>query len=124
MIVLDEQLIRPQIIDGFARWYKGKVTTIPLLRPATRILDDAVPTVLRTVRNPTFVTINYADFWKVIPASPDYCVICLKLLQTEALMAPQVVRDVLRLTQFRAKRARMGKVISVRGRLIEFYGMH
>jgi hypothetical protein len=62
MIVLDEQLIKPQIVAGFARWYKGTVTTILEMRPATRVLDDAVPTLLRTVRDPTFVTINYKDF--------------------------------------------------------------
>lgn len=121
MIVLDEQLIKPQIIRDFARWYRGAVTTIQELRPATRVLDDVVPTLLRTVRDPTFVPINYTDFWKVIPASPDYCIVCLKLRQAEALTASQVVREVLSLPEFSTKRARIGCVISVSHRSIEMY---
>ena len=48
MIVLDEQLRDAQIRREFARWYKGTITTINDLRPRTRILDDVVPTLLRT----------------------------------------------------------------------------
>src|SRR5947209_16220273 len=88
MIVLDEQLADAQVGREFARWYKGTVTNITRLRPRTMIYDDVVPTLLRTVRNPTFVTINYTDFWRVILASPAYCVVCLKLRQHEALLAP------------------------------------
>jgi hypothetical protein len=52
MIVLDEQLEDAQVVRQFARWYKGTVTTVIALRPGTRVLDDAVPTLLRTVAIP------------------------------------------------------------------------
>jgi hypothetical protein len=41
MIVLDEQLIDPQIVADIQHWYKGTVTTILDLRPHTQI-DDSV----------------------------------------------------------------------------------
>src|SRR5437667_12912687 len=115
MIVLDEQLADAQVGREFARWYKGTVTNITRLRPCTMIFVDVVPTLLRTVRNPTFVTINYTDFWRVILASPAHCVVCLKLRQHEALLSPQIVRRLLSQPEFRTKRSRMGYVISVSG---------
>jgi len=121
MIVLDEQLRDAQIRREFARWYKGTITTINDLRPRTRILDDVVPTLLRTVNAPTFVTINYADYWRKIAANRNYCVVCLRLEQDEALRAPQLTREVLSLPQYRTKRARMGAVISVRGHTVADY---
>ena len=63
MIVLDEQLNDAQIASDIARWYRGAVVSLQELRPRTRILDDAVPTLLRAAKQPTFVTVNYKDFW-------------------------------------------------------------
>ncbi|MEJ7616487.1 MAG: hypothetical protein WKF30_05845 [Pyrinomonadaceae bacterium] len=65
MIVLDEQLLKPQVAQDIARWYWGRISNIVDLRPDTQILDDALPSLLQTVTNPTFVTINYDDFWEV-----------------------------------------------------------
>jgi hypothetical protein len=56
MIVLDEQLMGDPVPDEISHWYPGRVTTIVQLRPGTTILDDAIPALLRTVRQPTFVT--------------------------------------------------------------------
>ncbi len=58
MIVLDEQLNDVQIALDIARWYKGAVINILQLRPQTRVFDEAMPTLLHTVKQPTFVTIN------------------------------------------------------------------
>ena len=121
MIVLDEQLSKPRITQDIARWYRGAIVNISDLRPATQILDDAIPTLLRTVANPTFVTINYNDFWRIIPARSYYCVVCLKLAQDNSAGVSPLLREVLRLPEFRTKRARMGCVISVRESAIDFY---
>lgn len=121
MIVLDEQLSDLQIVRDFSRWYRGTVINITDLRPRTIVLDDAVPTLLRTVSNPTFVTINYKDFWQVVPAKSYYCVICLKLRQEEAERSSPMVRDLLNLSQYKTNRLRMGCVISVRNRIMEKY---
>src|SRR5205814_9863155 len=49
------------------------------LRPATVIKDDAIPALLRTVRQPTFVTINWPDFWHQTVAHPGFCLLCFRL---------------------------------------------
>ena len=121
MIVLDEQLNDARIARDIARWYKGAVINILQLRPHTRIPDEAIPTLLRTVKQPTFVTINYTDFWKIVPASADYCIVCLKLSADEMYLIPERLRRVLRLEELRTKRLRMGIVVSVRGESIEMY---
>ena len=67
MIVLDEQLEDPRLSDKIARWYKGAVINLRELRLGSHVLDDAVPILLRRVRQPTFTTINYGDFWNKFP---------------------------------------------------------
>ena len=51
MIVLDEQLLGYGLRELIGRWYRGSVIDIIELRPASRVLDDAIPTLLRTVRD-------------------------------------------------------------------------
>ncbi len=62
MIVLDEQLKNSGLAEQIARWYTGRIVTLTALRPGSVIKDDAVPMLLREVREPTFVTINVTDF--------------------------------------------------------------
>lgn len=121
MIVLDEQLNDAQIALDIARWYKGSVINILHLRPQTQVLDDAVSTLLRTVKQPTFVTINYTDFWRVLPASDAYCIVSFKLPAARMYEVPDLLREVLSLPPYRAKRDRMGCVISWRNGVVEDY---
>lgn len=121
MIVLDEQLGSSRIIAGIERWYFGSVITLNELRPGSRVLDDAAPTLLRKVKQPTFVTINHKDFWRVIPASPAYCVVCLKLTSDRSLETPTLLRAVLSLPEFKTKRDRMGIVILAGPRSLQTY---
>lgn len=121
MIVLDEQLADPRIIRNIEGWYKGKVINIMNVRPGTVVLDDAIPILLRQLSAPIFVTINHRHFWRKIPASPDYCVICLKLPAERSLELPEALRTVLGRAVWRTKRGRMGKVILFSGRRIAYY---
>jgi hypothetical protein len=61
MIVLDEELQGLGLESAISVWYRGAVIIINQLRPRTVIKDEAIPTLLRRVREPTFVTINYID---------------------------------------------------------------
>jgi len=79
MIVLDEQLCREPLRNMLNRWYPGKIIYITDLRPFTHIEDPDVPLLLLSVKQPTFVTINYKDFWREIRAHRNYCVVCLSL---------------------------------------------
>lgn len=121
MIVLDEQLSHSLVRQAIERWYKGSVIGVKELRPRTRVLDDVVPALLQRVKAPTFVTINHKDFWKKIPASDAYSVICLKLPADRVLEAPGMLHGVLSREEFRTKRGRMGKVILVSENVIRSY---
>lgn len=121
MIVLDEQICRARIFQDISRWYKGAVICIKDLRPHTRILDDAMPELLRRLKQPTFVTIKYDDFWKIMPAHSGYCIVCLKLTEDRSYETPALLRALLKRAEFSTKRQRMGKVISVRDWRVTYY---
>lgn len=112
MIVLDEQISSARISAAIMRWYPGAVITVSDLRPHARVLDPEIPAYLLRLRQPTFVTINYRDFWKRKLAHPRYCLVCLKLDQNEAWRVSAALREALSLPEFRTKRQRMGTVIS------------
>ena len=121
MIVLDEQLADPRIIRGIKRWYKGKVISIVEVRPQTVVHDEVVSDLLRQLRAPTFVTINHQDFWRKIPASTSYCVVCLKLPCQRSLEVSEALRSILRQPDWRTKRGRVGYVILASDRRIDYY---
>lgn len=121
MIVVDESIHSHEILDEIAIWYSGRVTRLVSLRPATLINDDNVPTLLRQIDQPTFITINVDDFWRRIRADRSYCVVALELTQGKAHQISDLLRRVLRLPAFHTKAARMGKVIRVMPTYIEYY---
>jgi hypothetical protein len=61
MIVLDEQLQGLGLEEAVARWYRGAVFVVKKLRPGMVIKDEAIPTLLRQLKQPTFVTIDCLD---------------------------------------------------------------
>ena len=121
MIVLDEELQGLGLEEAIARWYRGAVLVVKQLRPGTVIKDEAIPTLLRRVDHPTFVTINHPDFWRHIPAERAFCLVCFKLSADQAQEIPDLLRRLLRLPEFRTKRERMGKVALVSRRGIQYY---
>jgi hypothetical protein len=69
VIVLDDQISNRFIAGKIAAWYPGAIVSIRESRPHGQILDPEVPTLLLKLRQPTFVTINYRDFFQTaIPA--------------------------------------------------------
>jgi len=61
MIVLDEELQGLGLEEAISGRYRGPVLLIKALRPGTVIKDEAMPGLLREVKQLTFVTINYVD---------------------------------------------------------------
>ena len=122
MIVVDEQLNDYRIFDDLEKWYKGKVIHVKELRPKTLVDDDNIASLLLTVNEETFITINYTDFWKVIPAHKRYCVICFNLKGELTLEIPNRLREIFKNPELKTKRARMGKVVSARG-VINWYSL-
>ena len=123
MIVLDESIAAKIIVDGLEAWYKGKVASIKHLRLRTLIEDEDIPTLLRTVKQPTFLTTNISDFWRKMPAHHAYCIICFDLPNERIVEIPRLLRGVLRLTEFKTKAARMGKILHVRHHRIDYYAV-
>ncbi len=121
MIVLDEQLNDERIIKEIERWYQGKVTVINSLRPGSIIKDDAIPSLLIQQKQPTFVTINYADFWPKMLAHSSYCAVCFKLPVDRKLELPTALRSLLNLSEFDAWQKRAGKIISVADGTVRYY---
>jgi len=80
MLVLDEQLLGCSLEIALALWYREPVLFITDLRPATIIKDDAIPTLLRLQRAPTFVTINESDFWRRVAIDRHFGVVCELIL--------------------------------------------
>jgi hypothetical protein len=124
MIVLDEQLQGLGLEDAIARWYRGAVFIVKKLRPGMVIKDDAIPTLLRQLKQPTFVTIDSIDFWRPVPADNAYCIVCLALPTEQVEKIPARLRQLFRLLEFKTKRVRMGKVVLVRERQFQYYGPH
>jgi hypothetical protein len=124
MIVLDEQLQGLGLEDAIARWYRGAVFIVKKFRPGMVIKDDAIPTLLHQLKQPTFVTINSIDFWRRVPADNAYCIVCLDLPTEQVEKLPTRLRQLFRLPEFKTKRVRMGKVVLVRERRLQYYGPH
>jgi hypothetical protein len=121
MIVLDEEIHGASLRRAIAAWYPGRVVSVVALRPGTIVKDEAVPAVLRTVPQPTFVTINAFDFWRKIPADSRFCIVCVELNASQIVELPERLRRFLRMPEFKTKGARLGKVVRLRSRRIEYY---
>jgi hypothetical protein len=121
MIVLDEELQGQDVAEAISRWYRGAVSIITELRPRTVIKDRAIPSLLRSARQPTFITINYTDFWRRIPPSTAYCLVCLRLTTQQIDEVSVLVRRLFSLREFRTKGGRMGKVALVSRSSVQYY---
>ena len=121
MIVVDENLHSRTVMAAIQQWYRGQVISITALRPQTVIKDEAIPTLLQTVPQPTFVTLNAIDFWgKVIPHA-SFCILAIALPKKRIAEVPQYVRHCLALPLFKTKSNRMGCVIRLTDGYIDYY---
>jgi hypothetical protein len=110
--------------EAVARWYRGAVFVVKKLRPGRVIKDEAIPALLRQLKQPMFVTIDYMDFWRRIPADNAFCIVCLELPTERVDDIPVRLRQLLRLPEFKTKKARMGKVVLVRETRLQYYSQH
>jgi hypothetical protein len=124
MIVLDEQLQGLGLEAAVSHWYRGTVLIVKRLRPGTVIKDDAIPLLLRQLKQPTFVTINTTDFWRRLSADRAYCIMCLDLPVAQAIKVSEWLRQLFRLPEFKTKGARMGKVVLATPRRLQYYSSH
>jgi len=117
-LVLDDQLdlleLRPAL--------RKRITMQRLrhLRLGEQILDERVPEILRTLKQPTFVTIDQ-DFWDRSLCHRDYCILYFPLRSDQQEQIPDLLRALLRQPEFRSRARRMGKVARVRQEVIEYW---
>jgi hypothetical protein len=90
------------------------------LRPKQHVLDDRVPAILLTLKQPTFVTID-EDFWDRRCCHPDYAVLYFALRIGEQPQLPNLLRELFRQPGFRKRTERMGKVVRVTAKGIEYW---
>ena len=102
-------------------WYRGQVRSVTMLRAHTLIKDDVIPTLLQSVRQPTFVTTNVTDFWPHVPAHARYCIVCVALPNERLQALSSLLRQLLRLPEFNTKAKRMGKVIRMSPNQLLYY---
>jgi hypothetical protein len=124
VIVLDEHLHEVGVEEAIRRWYHGRVCTITSLRPNTVVKDESVPGLLRTVSQPTFVTLNWRHFWQQTPARGGLCLICFTLPTARAAEVSPLLRRLLRLQEFKTKAARMGKIARISAEQVAYYRVH
>jgi len=117
-IVLDDQLFDIEVMAPIARFIT--VQRLRSLRPGEVIKDERVPTLLRQLRQPTFVTIDMG-FWNRGLRDASYCVLCFPLRNEEQNQLPSLLRGLLRLPEFRTKAGRMGKVARVSSSHIDYW---
>lgn len=116
--ILDDQLAAPVIVPALARW--TRVQRLRDLRPHEVIKDDRVPMLLRSLRQPTFVTID-VGFWNRRYCDRRYGVIFFPLRDVEQHRLPELLRRLVRLPEFRTRRARMGVVARVSAASIAYW---
>jgi hypothetical protein len=90
------------------------------LRPDQVIKDEWVPTILRELRQPPFVTIDMG-FWNARLRDAHYCILCFPLRSDEQRAIPGLLRHLLRLPEFATKAARMGKVARVSPMQVDYW---
>ncbi|MFN8513188.1 MAG: hypothetical protein U0841_11475 [Chloroflexia bacterium] len=121
MIVLDEQLTGRGLESSIGRWYRGVVCFITALRSNIVIKDEAIPSLLRQQRHPTFVTINEQDFWRHCKIDNRFCVVCFALNDSQVALIDPALRSILRHPHFRTKANRMGSVIRISEATVAYY---
>jgi len=117
-VILDEMIRADTVLPGIQKW--TTVCRLVDLRPNEQIYDDRVPTVLRDLKQPTFVTID-DRFWNLGWRDQHYCIIYFAVRSNQQEIIPDLLRRLFQLPEFRTKAKRMGKVMRVSTAGVQYY---
>lgn len=117
-IILDEQLNRDRVLEPLLKWITAQ--KLEDLRPNEVIKDDRIPILLHSLKKPTFITIDMG-FWNKNLLDPNYCILYFALQDHQQAQLPDLLRQLLRIKEFKTKAIRMGKVAKVSTTLIEYW---
>jgi hypothetical protein len=86
-------------------------------------LDDRVPQILWTLKEPTFVTIDLG-FWKKSLCHPDYAILVFALRDDQQVQLPGLLRALFRRREFHTRKNRMGKIARISTASIDYWEFH
>src|SRR5689334_9982449 len=98
--ILDDQLDVQDVMRPVQQWTTAE--RLGNLRPDELILDDRVPDILRTLNQPTFITID-RGFWDGRLCHPDYAIVFFALTREQQERIPPLLRAFLRRPEFRTR---------------------
>lgn len=110
LIVLDDQLL-PGLVQAPIRVW-ATAQRLRDLRPAEVIKDDRVPSLLRELKRPTFITID-TGFYDRSLCDPAYCLLYFALRDDQQSQLSGLLRRLFRLPEFKTRAVRMGKVARI-----------
>ena len=108
--VLDDHLGVVDVHDQIRRW--STATSLRDIRPGEVIEDERIPSLLQTLRTPTFITIDKC-FRDRAFRDRRYCIRCFDFSTGEQRDIPGALRRPLRMPESRTRAVRMGKVARV-----------
>lgn len=108
--MLDDHLWMAEVCDRIRRWSTAQF--LRDIRPGEVIKDERVPSLLRALRMPAFVTID-RRFGDRALRDRRYCILLFELSTNEQGEIPALLRQLMRLPEFRTRVARMGKIARV-----------
>lgn len=124
VIILDEHLLSLRLDRAIVEWYAGQVRYVTDLRPNTVIKDEAIPSLLVQLKQPTFVTGDISGFWRKVAPHPKFCIVCVGIPVERWKCIPILLRRLFRTEGFRTKRERMGKIVLVTETTVRFYSVN
>ena len=116
-IILDEQLNRDRVLTPLLNWITVQKLEELRFNEVTKV--DRIPSLLRELKNSTFVTID-DGFWNRDLLDPNYCILYFALQDHQQAQIPNLLRGLLKLAEFKTKAIRMGKVAKVSKTHIEY----
>jgi hypothetical protein len=116
--ILDDHLPEPEVLEPIRRWASAQF--VRFLRPGEIVLDERIPEILLTLKQPTFITIDQG-FWSRRWCHPGYCIVYFALRNDQQELIPQLLRELLHKPDFRSRASRMGRVARVSSASIEYW---
>jgi len=119
MLIIDAALSDADVLEPLKKW--ANTRSIREVRPYEVVKDDRVPVLLRELNSPTFITMDEAGFWHRHLCSPVYCIFYFALSEHQQDLIPFLLRKLFRLSEFKTKAVRMGKVARISLANIKYY---
>lgn len=117
-ILVDEHLSPTEVVKPLQRWITAQ--KIEDFAPDSTLKDERILQILCDQKRVTFVTLD-AGFYRKKYCDRRYCLIFFVLPHQEQGRLPSLLRRLFHLSEFKTGAARMGKVVRISRKKIEFW---